>query len=64
MLDIRYTGNGTKETLKELKARRDLLVRANRKEYSTRGRTARCLELFEEIEKVDAEIEKRSFKRG
>ena len=35
------------------------LVRLNRKEYTTRGNTQHCQELFAKIEKIDAEIKAR-----
>lgn len=42
-----------------LQAKRAELVRLNRKEYTTRGNTAKCQELWAQIEAIDAEIEQR-----
>lgn len=47
-----------------LKAQRAKLERENRKEYQTRGNTARCQELWAQIEAIDAEIERRFGKEG
>ena len=49
-------------SLAALKAKREELARLNWKEYTTRGNTQRCQELFAQIEKLDAEIERRSRK--
>lgn len=49
-------------SLAALKAKREELVRLNQREYKTRGNTQRCQELFDKIEKIDAEIERRSRK--
>ena len=46
-------------TIKELKEKRDELARKNRKEYETRGNTQKCQQLWAEIEKIDAKIEKK-----
>ena len=43
-------------TVKELKEERARLVKANQKEYQTRGNTQRCQELWAEIEKIDAKL--------
>ena len=43
--------------IKELKEQRDVLVKQNQKEYSTRGNTQRCQEIFAQIEKIEKEIE-------
>lgn len=47
-------------SLAALKAERARLARLNWREYTTRGNTAKCQELFAQIEKIDAEIEKRN----
>lgn len=49
----------TNQEIKELKAKREELVRMNRKEYTTRGNTARCQELFRQITEIDEEIARR-----
>lgn len=46
-------------SLEALRAKRAELERLNRKEYQTRGNTARCQELWSQIEKIDEEIERR-----
>lgn len=46
-------------TMKELKAKRAELARIQLKEYQTRGNTARCQELWPQIEKIDDEIARR-----
>ena len=45
-------------TIQELKQKRETLVKQNQKEYRTRVNTQRCQELWCEIEKIDALIEK------
>ena len=45
-------------TIKELKETRSRLSRMHHKEYERLGNTQRSQELFAEIEKIDAEIEK------
>lgn len=47
-------------TVKELKEKRDKLAKMQWKEYTRLGNTQRCQELFEEIQKVEAEIERRT----
>lgn len=47
-------------TIKELKEKREMLVKQNQKEYRTMGNTQKCQELFKEIEKIDEEIERRT----
>ena len=42
-----------------LKAQREKLARENWHEYTTRGNTQKCQELFAKIEKIDAELENR-----
>ena len=49
-------------SLAALRAKREELVRLNQREYKTRGNTQRCQELFAKIEKLDAEIERRTRK--
>lgn len=51
-------------SIKELKERREKLVRANRKEYTTMGNTQRCQELFAEIEKIDDMLQSECKKNG
>lgn len=46
-------------SLAALRAEREKLARVQYKEYTTRGNTERCQELFKKIERLDAEIEKR-----
>lgn len=46
-------------TIKEMKEKREQIAKANRKEYSTRGNTQRCQELFSEIMKIDEELKSR-----
>ena len=46
-------------SLEALRAKRAELVRLNQKEYQTRGNTARCQELWSQIEKIDDEIARR-----
>lgn len=46
-------------TIKDLKAERAKLAKIQLKEYTTRGNTQRCQELFAKIEKIDEEIERR-----
>lgn len=46
-------------SLAALRAEREKLARIQYKEYTTRGNTERCQELFKKIERLDAEIEKR-----
>ena len=46
-------------SLTALRAKRAELERLNRKEYQTRGNTARCQELWSQIEKIDDEIVRR-----
>ena len=46
-------------SLAALRAERAKLARLNWKEYTTRGNTQRCQELFAQIEKLDAEIKVR-----
>ena len=46
-------------SLEALRSMRAELVRLNRKEYTTRGNTKHCQELFAKIEKIDAEIKAR-----
>lgn len=46
-------------SLATLRAEREKLARVQYKEYTTRGNTERCQELFKKIERLDAEIEKR-----
>lgn len=43
--------------ISELKEKRARLARIQWHEYTTRGNTQRCQELFAEIEQIDAEIE-------
>ena len=43
-------------TIKELKAKREHLARANRKEYERMGNTQRCQDIFKEICKIDEQI--------
>lgn len=47
-------------TIKELRAERARLARIQLKEYQTRGNTQRCQELWAQIEKIDAEIARRT----
>ena len=47
-------------TIKELKEKRESLIRQNQKEYRTKGNTQRCQEIFAEIEKVDELIKNAS----
>lgn len=49
-------------SLDALKAKRAELARLQWKEYSTRGNTQRCQELWEQITKLDEEIAKRTSK--
>ena len=42
----------------ELRAKRAQLARIQLKEYQTRGNTQHCQELWSEILKIDAEIDK------
>ena len=44
-------------SLTALRAKREELARLNWREYTTRGNTPRCQELFAQIEKIDEEIE-------
>lgn len=46
-------------SLEALRAKRAELARIQLKEYQTRGNTARCQELWSQIEKIDEEIERR-----
>ena len=46
-------------SLPALRAERAKLVRAQVKEYQTRGNTQRCQELFSQIEKIDEELARR-----
>lgn len=46
-------------SLAALRAEREKLARIQYKEYTTRGNTQRCQELFAQIEKLDAEIKAR-----
>ena len=46
-------------SLAALRAKREELARLNWREYTTRGNTQRCQELFAQIEKLDAEIKAR-----
>lgn len=46
-------------SLAALRAEREKLARIQYKEYTTRGNTERCQELWRRIEKLDAEIDKR-----
>jgi hypothetical protein len=46
-------------SLDALRAERAKLARIQYKEYTTRGNTQRCQELFTQIEKIDAEIKAR-----
>lgn len=46
-------------SLEALRSMRAELVRLNRKEYTTRGNTQHCQELWSKIEKLDAEIKAR-----
>lgn len=46
-------------SLAVLRAERAKLARIQIKEYTTRGNTQRCQELFAQIEKLDAEIKAR-----
>lgn len=46
-------------TTRELMAKRDRLRKINWREYTTRGNTQRCQELFKEIEALDEEIKRR-----
>lgn len=50
------------DQIKELKEKREQLIKANQKEYSTRGNTQRCQELFSEIMKIDEELSSRGIK--
>lgn len=43
----------------ELNNERVRLAKMNWKEYTTRGNTQRCQELFSEIEKIDKELDRR-----
>lgn len=49
-------------SLDALRAKRAELARIQLKEYQTRGNTARCQELFSQIEKIDDEIARRFMK--
>ena len=42
-----------------LQAKRAELARVQYKEYTTRGNTQRCQEIWAQIEAIDAEIERR-----
>lgn len=44
-------------SLAALRAKREELARLQWREYTTRGNTQRCQELFAKIEKIDEEIE-------
>lgn len=46
-------------SLAALRAERARLARIQYKEYTTRGNTQKCQELFTQIEHLDAEIERR-----
>jgi hypothetical protein len=46
-------------SLEALRAKRAELARIQLKEYRTRGNTARCQELWSQIEKIDDEIARR-----
>lgn len=46
-------------TTRELMEKRDRLRKINWREYTTRGNTQRCQELFKEIEALDEEIKRR-----
>lgn len=46
-------------SLAALRAEREKLARIQYKEYTTRGNTERCQELWKKIETLDAEIDKR-----
>ena len=46
-------------SLAALRAERAKLARLNWREYTTRGNTQRCQELFAQIEKIDEEIKRR-----
>ena len=46
-------------SLDALQAKRAELARIQYKEYTTRGNTQKCQELWTQIEAIDAEIEKR-----
>lgn len=49
-------------SLEALRAKRAELARIQLKEYQTRGNTARCQELWSQIEKIDDEIARRFMK--
>lgn len=49
----------SKATMNELREARVRLSKANWKEYTTRGNTPRCGELFRKLEEVDREIDMR-----
>lgn len=44
-------------SLAALRTKREELARLQWREYTTRGNTQRCQELFAQIEKIDEEIE-------
>lgn len=44
--------------IKELKKKREVLSKKQRKEYETRGNTQYCQELWKEIEAIDEELSK------
>lgn len=46
-------------SLAALKAERERLARLNWKEYTTRGNTPRCQELFAKVTKIDEQIKAR-----
>lgn len=48
--------NTHENRLKELKQEKERLAYANRKEYYTRGNTARCQELFARLMEVEEKI--------
>lgn len=50
----------SKATMIELNEARVRLAKANWKEYTTRGRTERCSQLFKKLEEVDREIDRRT----
>lgn len=45
-------------TVKELKAKREQLIKQNQREYATRGNTQRCQELWSKIEEIDRILER------
>lgn len=55
----RHTKITLNYSLTALKAKRAELARIQYKEYTTRGNTQRCQELWAQIEKLDEEIKKR-----